>query len=68
MKPIPIAYYGGSHERLTGAPVALFNLLEPLPMVDTPQLKHPVESTVSEYTLRANGVFVPRDLSLGQRI
>lgn len=55
----PIAVYIGSQERIKGAPIALFNLLQDIP-------GHCVDSTVSAQTLRANGVRVPRKLVVGQ--
>ena len=60
-----IAVYIGSQERLTGSPIALFNLLRELPSIDKAYI-HCVDSTVSAQTLRANGVRVPRVLFVGQ--
>jgi hypothetical protein len=57
----PIAVYIGSQERLSGSPIALFNLLQDIP-------GHCVDSTVSAQTLRANGVRVPRELVVGQLV
>lgn len=68
-KPISlaVAYYIGRQERLTGAPIDLFNLLIPLPSIDRTAI-HPVESTISRQTLESNGVRAPRYLTIGQRV
>ena len=54
----PIAVYIGEQATF-GAPIALFNLLAELP-------GHPVDSTVSAQTLRANGVRVPCVIFVGE--
>jgi hypothetical protein len=62
----PIAYFIGYQLTLKGERVALFNLIARLPMAGESGLFHPIESTVSAHTLRANGVFIPLEMVRGE--
>lgn len=61
MNTQPIAVYIGIQDHPSRAAIRLFNLLQDIP-------GHPVDSTVSAQTLRANGVRVPRVLVVGQQV
>lgn len=60
--PRAIAYYIGLQETLDPrAPIALFDLITPIP-------GHCVGSTVSAQTLRAHGYHVPHNPLVGERV
>lgn len=68
LNPRAVAYFIGYQLTLRGERVALFNLLVSLPLEGSTTLTHPVESTVSEMTLRAHGYHVPCNPLLGERV